>query len=149
MSVAVKRYANFINGEPAESAEGEVDQIINPATGEVVAEVPRSSAEDVDRAVDAAEKAFFGDWRNTTPAERFALLNRLADVIEEHRDELGELEALNVGKPVEAAKEEMDASADTFRFMAGAARVPEGQAAGPAGPRPPAHHPPRALGGVR
>jgi len=129
MSVAVKRYANFINGEPAESAEGEVDQIINPATGEVVAEVPRSSAEDVDRAVDAAEKAFFGDWRNTTPAERFALLNRLADVIEEHRDELGELEALNVGKPVEAAKEEMDASADTFRFMAGAARVPEGQAA--------------------
>src|SRR3954453_8487291 len=114
MSVALKRYANFINGEPAESAEAEVDQIVNPATGEVVAEVPRSSAEDVDRAVDAAEKAFFGDWRNTTPAERFARLNRLADVIEEHRDELGELEALNVGKPVEAAKEEMDASADTF-----------------------------------
>ncbi len=114
MSVAVKRYANFINGEPAETSTGEVDQIINPANGEVIAEVPRSGAEDIDRAVDAAEKAFFGDWRDTTPSERFALLNRFADLIEEHRDELGELESLNVGKPLEAAKEEMDASADTL-----------------------------------
>jgi 1-pyrroline dehydrogenase len=130
MSVAIKRYANFINGEAAESSSGEVDEIINPANGEVIAEVPRSSAEDVDRAVQAAEKAFFeGGWRETTPAERFALLNKLADAIDEHRDELGELESLNVGKPLEAAKEEMDASADCFRFMAGAARVPEGQAA--------------------
>jgi len=129
MSVAVKRYANFIDGQAAESASGETDEIINPANGEVIAEVPRSSAEDVDRAVAAAEKTFFGDWRDTTPAERFALLNKLADAIEEHRDELGELESLNVGKPLEAAKEEMDACADTYRFMGGAARVPEGQAA--------------------
>jgi aminobutyraldehyde dehydrogenase len=130
MSVAIKRYANFINGEPAESASGEVDEIINPANGEVIAEVPRSTAEDVDRAVQAAEKAFFeGGWRETTPAERFELLNKLADAIDEHRDELGELESLNVGKPLEAAKEEMDASSDCYRFMAGAARVPEGQAA--------------------
>jgi 1-pyrroline dehydrogenase len=130
MSVAIKRYANFINGEPTESASGEVDEIINPATGEVIAEVPRSTAEDVDRAVQAAEKAFFeGGWRDTTPAERFELLNKLADAIDEHRDELGELESLNVGKPLEAAKEEMDGSSDCYRFMAGAARVPEGQAA--------------------
>ncbi|MDX6592813.1 MAG: aminobutyraldehyde dehydrogenase [Gaiellales bacterium] len=130
MSVAIKRYANFINGEPAESASGEVDEIINPATGEVIAEVPRSTAEDVDRAVQAAEKAFFeGGWRETTPAERFELLNKLADAIDEHRDELGELESLNVGKPLEAAKEEMDGASDCYRFMAGAARVPEGQAA--------------------
>jgi 1-pyrroline dehydrogenase len=129
MSVAVRRYTNFIDGEQVEPAGGETDQIINPANGEVIAEVPRSSAEDVDRAVQAAEKAFFGDWRDTTPAERFELLNKLADAIIEHRDELGELESQNVGKPLEAAKEEMDAAADTFRFMAGAARVPEGQAA--------------------
>ena len=129
MSVAVKRYSNFIGGEQVEPAAGEVDQIINPANGEVIAEVPRSGADDVDRAVEAAEKAFFGDWRDTTPAERFELLNRFADAIDEHRDELGELESLNVGKPLEAAKEEMDAASDTFRFMAGAARVPEGQAA--------------------
>ena len=54
MSVAVKRYANFINGEPAETSTGEVDQIINPANGEVIAEVPRSGAEDIDRSVDAS-----------------------------------------------------------------------------------------------
>jgi acyl-CoA reductase-like NAD-dependent aldehyde dehydrogenase len=129
MSVAIKRFANFIDGESVESASGETDEIINPANGEVIAAVPKSSAEDVERAVGAAENAFFGDWRDTTPAERFALLNKLADAIEEHRDELGQLESLNVGKPLEAAKEEMDGAADCFRFMAGAARVPEGQAA--------------------
>ena len=129
MSVAVKRYVNFIDGQSVESASGETDEIVNPANGEVIAEVPRSSGDDVDRAVAAAEKAFFGDWRDTTPAERFALIGKLADAIEEHRDELGQLESLNVGKPLEAAKEEMDASADCFRFMAGAARTPEGQAA--------------------
>src|SRR5947207_15934105 len=94
MSVAVKRYANFIDGETAESSSGEVDEIINPASGEVIASVPKSTAEDVDRAVAAAETAFFGDWRDSTPSERFALLNKLADAIEEHRDELGELESL-------------------------------------------------------
>src|SRR5438067_464254 len=60
---------------------------------------------------------------------RSGLIGKRGEAIEERRDELGQLESLNVGKPLEAAKEEMDASADCFRFMAGAARTPEGQAA--------------------
>ena len=96
----------------------------------MIAQAPRSSAEDVDRAVTAAEKAFFGGWRDTTPGERFPLLLRLADAIDEHRQGLVQLESLNGGKPVAALDLEMDIAADIFRFMAGVARVPEGQAAG-------------------
>jgi betaine-aldehyde dehydrogenase/aminobutyraldehyde dehydrogenase len=130
MSVTVKRYSNFIGGDTADSSTGETDQIVNPATGEAIAEVPRSGPEDIDRAVDAAERAFLGDWGETTPAERFEVLNKLADRLEEHAEELGELESMNVGKPRAAAVEEVIASADCFRYMAGAARVPEGIAAG-------------------
>ncbi|MGZ4430277.1 MAG: aldehyde dehydrogenase family protein, partial [Gaiellales bacterium] len=129
MSVAIKRYANFVDGQPVESSSGEVDEIINPATGETIAEVPRSNAEDIDRAVEAAEKAFNGDWGDTTPAERFEVLNKLADALDEHAEELGTLESLNVGKPREAAIEEVAAASDCLRFMAGIARAPEGQAA--------------------
>ena len=75
MSVAVKRYANFIDGETAESSSGEVDEIINPANGEVIASVPKSTTEDVDRAVAAAETAFFGDWRDSTPRRWTATSN--------------------------------------------------------------------------
>src|SRR3954454_7067607 len=99
MSVTVRRYSNFIAGAPAESSTGETDQIVNPATGDVIAEVPRSGAEDIDRAVEAAERAFRGDWGETTPAERFEYLTKLADALDEHAEELGELESLNVGKP--------------------------------------------------
>ena len=84
MSTTLKRQQMFIGGDWVESSGGDVQEIINPANGEVIAEVPRSTAEDVDRAVQAAEKAFFGDWRDTTPAERFELLNKLADAIIEN-----------------------------------------------------------------
>ena len=129
MSVAVKRYQNFVDGKHVDSASGGTIDVINPATGEVIAGVPDSTAEDIDAAVQAAEKAFAGDWGDTTPAERFEVLNKLADALDEHAEELGELESLNVGKPREAAVEEIGASSDTLRFMAGAARLPEGQAA--------------------
>src|SRR5919201_4253573 len=129
MSVAVKRYQNFVDGKHVDSASGGTIDVINPATGEVIAGVPESTAEDIDAAVQAAEQAFAGDWGDTTPAERFEILNKLADALDEHAEELGELESLNVGKPREAAVEEIGASSDTLRFMAGAARLPEGQAA--------------------
>jgi 1-pyrroline dehydrogenase len=129
MSVAVKRYQNFVGGKPADSTSGDTIDVVNPATGEVIAGVPDSTAEDIDAAVQAAEKAFAGEWGDTTPAERFEILNKLANALDEHAEELGELESLNVGKPREAAVEEVAASSDTLRFMAGAARVPEGQAA--------------------
>jgi 1-pyrroline dehydrogenase len=129
MSVAVKRYSNFVGGQAVDSSAGETDQVLNPATGEAIAEVPRSGADDVDRAVEAAERAFKGDWRDTTPQERFEFLNKIADVLDEHAEELGELESQNVGKPRAAAVDEVAGSSDCFRYMAGACRVPEGIAA--------------------
>src|SRR5690348_1075419 len=104
-------------------------EVLNPATGEAIAEVPAATAADVDRAVQAAKKALV-EWRETTPAERSELLLKLAAAIDEHADELAELESRNVGKPLSYAKDEMPVCADNFRFFAGAARVLEGKSAG-------------------
>src|SRR5436190_1087272 len=129
MSVAVKRYQNCADGKAVDSASGGTIDVINPATGETIAGVPESTAADIDAAVEAAERAFAGDWGDTTPAERFELLSKFADALDEHADELGELESLNVGKPREAAVDEVAGASDCLRFMAAAARTPEGQAA--------------------
>jgi 1-pyrroline dehydrogenase len=129
MSVALKRYQNFVDGKTVDSASSGTIDVVNPSTGEVIAAVPDSSAEDVDAAVAAAERAFNGDWGDTTPAERFEILAKFADALDEHAEELGELESLNVGKPRGAAIDEVAGASDCIRFMAGAARTPEGQAA--------------------
>src|SRR5438067_13069781 len=104
-------------------------EVLNPATGETIAEVPRSTAEDVDRAVQAAKKAL-PEWLETTPGERAEMLLKLADAIDDHADELAEIESRNVGKPLGAAKDEMPVCSDNIRFFAGAARVLEGKSAG-------------------
>src|SRR5437762_673104 len=104
-------------------------EVLNPATGETIAEVPRSTAADVDRAVEAAKRAL-PEWLETTPGERAELLLKLADAIDEHAEELAELESQNVGKPLSYARDEMPVSADNIRFFAGAARVLDGKSAG-------------------
>src|SRR5271154_1497689 len=120
---------NFIDGEPAAS-EGETEAVLNPATGEELALAPRSSAEDVDRAVRAARRAFDG-WSSTTPAQRAQALLALADLLEEHGAEIARLEALNAGKPIEAVtNDEIPVMADNLRFFAGAARTMTGLPAG-------------------
>ena len=100
-----------------------------PATGETIAEVQRSTAEDASRAVEAA-KAALPEWLEATPGGALELLHKLADVIEENADELAALESKNVGKPLSYAKDEMPVSVDNIRFFAGAARVLEGRSAG-------------------
>jgi betaine-aldehyde dehydrogenase len=121
---------NFIDGEFVEAAASEADTVVNPATGETLAESPRSSQEDVDRAVSAAARAF-ETWGQTTPAERSLALLKLADALESHGDEIAELEARNAGKPLQAVKDdEIPFMVDNLRFFAGAARVMEGKAAG-------------------
>ena len=124
----VKTYRQFIGGEFVESASGETLEIENPANGQVIATVPASSPEDVDRAVEAADTAF-QSWKNTTPQDRSLLLLKIADALEARADELGRLESANAGKPVGAAIDEMTVCVDLFRFFAGAARIPEGLAA--------------------
>src|ERR1700689_60003 len=120
---------NFIDGERAPS-DGGTEAVLNPATGEELARAPVSTVEDVDRAVQAARRAFVG-WSATTPAQRAGALLAIADLIEDHAEEIARLEALNAGKPIEAVtNDEIPVMADNLRFFAGAARVLEGRAAG-------------------
>jgi 1-pyrroline dehydrogenase len=129
MSVAVSSYKNIVGGEWVDSASGETMEVLNPATGETIAEVPSATADDVGRAVDAAKKAL-PEWLETTPGERAEALLKLADLLDEHAEELAQLESANVGKPLPAARDEMPVSSDNIRFFAGAARVLEGKSAG-------------------
>ncbi len=128
MGVAVTRHKNLVGGELVESTSGETMEVLNPATGETIAEVPRGTADDVERAVEAAKGAAPA-WGARPPKERMEMLLRLADVIDEHADELAKLESLNVGKPMAIAADEMPFCADNLRFFAGAARTLEGKAA--------------------
>jgi 1-pyrroline dehydrogenase len=125
---AAKTYKQFIGGEFVDAASGKTLEVENPASGQVIANVPKSDKEDVNRAVDAAERAF-ESWQQTTPQDRSLLLLKLADALESHADEFGRLESQNAGKPVGAAIDEMAVSVDLFRFFAGACRVMEGKAA--------------------
>jgi 1-pyrroline dehydrogenase len=123
-----KTYQQFIGGDFVDAADGRTAEVINPANDQVIANVPASSQEDVDRAVNAAETAF-ETWKQTTPQDRSLLLLKIADALEAKADELGRIESANAGKPVGAAIDEMTTSVDLFRFFAGAARVMDGLAA--------------------
>src|SRR5256885_11087821 len=108
--------------------EGTLD-VLNPATGERIAQVPNRSAEEVGEVGERAKKAL-PEWLDATPKERSELLHKLADVIDENAEELAQIESRNVGKPLMASRDEMPSSADNLRFFAGAARHLEGKSAG-------------------
>lgn len=112
------------------TGEGQAEPILNPANGEQIAAVPEASFEQVNRAVNGAQRAF-AQWSRTTPAQRSNLLLRLADLIERHAEEFAALESLNCGKPYLAVlNDELPAVVDCFRFFAGAARCLQGPLAG-------------------
>ena len=128
MSTALSSLTNFIAGEP--SGTGDHEPVLNPATGEPIAEAPLSSPDDVDRAV-AAARAAFPVWASKTPGERAEAILGLANALEERAEELAQLEATNAGKPINAFREdELPFMVDNLRFFAGAGRVLEGRAAG-------------------
>ena len=128
--MAVRELKNFVNGEFVSATSGEFSEVINPATGEVYAQAPVSSASDVDAAFKAAEKAF-ETWGNTTPAERQLALFRIADAMEARAEEFADVESENCGKPRSTLVEyEIAVSVDQIRFFAGAARNLEGRSAG-------------------
>ncbi|PWU29680.1 gamma-aminobutyraldehyde dehydrogenase [Pseudomonas sp. RW407] len=119
----------LIDGELV-AGEGEALAVIDPASGEPIAQVNEASPEQVDAAARAADEAF-QTFSKTTPAERCALLLDIADVIAAHAPELAALESANAGKPWPSAlDDEMPLTLDTFRFFAGAARTLSGVAAG-------------------
>jgi aminobutyraldehyde dehydrogenase len=119
----------LIDGELT-GGEGATEAILDPATGEQIAQVAEASRAQVDAAV-AAAKAAFGGWSQTVPKDRAALLLKLADRIENEAAVLAEIESRNTGKPLAAAlNDEIPAIADVFRFFAGAARAQHGALAG-------------------
>ncbi len=123
--IPMRTYRLLIDGELVGSASGEQISALNPATAEVLAWVPRAGQEDVDRAVEAARRAFDdGRWSRLTPGARAGILSKLADLIEAHGDELALLETLNVGKPIKlTTRSEIPFIADNLRFFAAAARA--------------------------
>ena len=121
---------NFIGGAYVDASTDQTTEVVNPATGQVVAHAPVSGADDVDAAYAAADRAF-GEWGRTTPSERQKALLDFADAIERRADDFVHLEAENTGKPhALTASEEVPPMVDQLRFFAGAARVLEGRAAG-------------------
>jgi aminobutyraldehyde dehydrogenase len=116
--------ANFVAGTEAP------ESVVNPKTEETIVTLPDASVAQVDAAVNAAVKAF-QSWSRTTPAERSALLLKLADAIDRDAEAFATLEALNCGKPrIRVLQDEMPAISDCFRFFAGAVRNMHGSVAG-------------------
>jgi aldehyde dehydrogenase (NAD+)/betaine-aldehyde dehydrogenase len=121
MAVATGReYLLYINGEASEPADGELRELIEPATGEALGKVALAGEKDVDRAVDAARGAVEGDWAKTPPNERSRLLHALADAIVANRKELTELETRNVGKAISSVKAELSVAVEHYRYFASA-----------------------------
>src|SRR2546423_2199552 len=125
----------FVGGEWVPSTSGETEDVLNPATGEVLATVPRGSEEDVDRAVAAARRAFDEVWFDTTPGERSGMLLKLADAVDQHAEELAALESANVGKPRATPRsEELPVVSDNLRvFARGGPRGRSGAGGGESG----------------
>jgi 1-pyrroline dehydrogenase len=125
---ATPRRRMFINGDWADASTSETMPVINPATEETIAEVPKGGEADVDKAVAAARKAF-ESWSQSTPQDRSKALYAFADAVERDAETLSLLEQTNVGKPKGTADFDVEFTVDNMRFFAGAARVIEGKAA--------------------
>src|SRR6266566_4434442 len=130
MSTTLKSREMFIDGKWVPGTGREHQDIVNPATGKVIASVPKGTEEDVNLAVRAARDAYDDVWFDSTPRDRSERLLKLAEVITLHGEELAQIESENVGKPLAPTiSEEIPPIADCFRFFAGAARPSRSRAA--------------------
>lgn len=120
------RYGHYIGGEFVDPVKGQFFENVSPVTGKPFTEVGRGTVEDIDRAVDVAWKAF-ASWGKTSPAERSVILNRIADRIEQHLEEIAVAETWENGKPVrETLAADIPLAVDHFRYFAGVLRAQEG-----------------------
>ncbi|HEV7524721.1 MAG TPA: gamma-aminobutyraldehyde dehydrogenase [Acidimicrobiia bacterium] len=120
---------NFVNGKPVDARDGRTTPLVDPSTGETYGSAARSSAADVDDAVEAAAAAFDA-WRSSTPSERGLALLRIADALEKDAERFVDAECRATGKPKALmAADEIPPAVDQLRFFAGAARMLEGRAA--------------------
>lgn len=125
--MAMHIYMNLINGKQVGALNGRVLDMINPCDGKAFATIPDSDEADIDVAVKAAQSALDGEWGRMAPVERSRILHRWAQLIENHFDELSELESLDTGKPITAGRADITATARYFEFYAGAADKLHGQ----------------------
>jgi phenylacetaldehyde dehydrogenase len=111
----------LIDGKLVDAASGKTFPVYNPATGTILAQVAEADAVDVDLAVKAARRAFDdGPWNKMSPSDRGKLLWKLADLVEQHSEELAEIESIDNGKPVAVARmADVPLAVDMFRYMAG------------------------------
>lgn len=123
-----EKYGLFINGQWQPASDGKIFKSYNPANGELLAECAQATDADLDLAVDSAWKAW-DSWKQTTPAERAKILNRIADIIDENAEHLAMVETLDNGKPIrETMAIDIPYSAEHFRYFAGAVLAEEGTA---------------------
>jgi acyl-CoA reductase-like NAD-dependent aldehyde dehydrogenase len=121
------RYQMLIDGQWTDAEGGETFESINPASGEVWAEIPAAAAADVERAVQAAHRAFVdGPWADMTPSARGKLLRRFADLLAENAEELGRIESIDTGKLFKETRFQAKYIADFFHYYAGLADKIEG-----------------------
>ena len=120
--MAVKKYKMFVDGKWVNSHSGEKWEVINPANGKVIAEVPLADEEDTQNAIMAARRAFDkGPWRKMSQVERGKLLLALASAIRGQAEELAQLETQNSGKPIREARADISDAAECFEFYGGLA----------------------------
>jgi acyl-CoA reductase-like NAD-dependent aldehyde dehydrogenase len=117
--VAAGPHGLLIGGERAGAADGRTFETVDPATGEAICEVAQAGPDDVGRAVNAARGALDGPLRKVHAAKRSSLMNALAELIKANGEELAELESLDNGKPITAAKGDIAASVSHLRYYAG------------------------------
>jgi 1-pyrroline dehydrogenase len=130
MGTEDRTWQQYIGGAWVDSSRGETEPDINPATGKSVGTIQVGTREDADRAVLAAQKAYDEVWFDTPAKERAAMLMRLADAIDADAENLAQLEAEDVGKPISVSRADIPFITDNLRFFAGAARLQEGKSAG-------------------
>jgi len=121
-------YGHFIDNQWVDSESGRTTDSINPATGAVLTRTPHGTAADVDRAVQAAHRAF-QTWRKTSPIERSNALLKIADLFEADAERFAVLESMDVGKPIREAKVDVPLAIDHFRYFAGVIRSRSDEAA--------------------
>lgn len=116
----------FINGKWRNSVSNQRFPTVDPSNGQIITGVARANAIDIDLAVQAAYTAMQGPWKQISPADRGRLIYRLAQAIAEHKQELAEIETLDVGKPLRASLDDMDGVVATLEYNAGAADKMQG-----------------------
>ena len=117
----------LIDGRWVAAASGKTFESRNPATGELLAQVAEGDREDIDRAVAAARKAFNGPWSKWKPAERQLLLLRLADLVEQHIEELAALDTFDMGAPISRTRNNRQRAVGMLRYYAGMATSLHGE----------------------